>query len=130
MQRMKLHLSGVKLPKLGTIQDRVYRDYMVKEAHLEAKKTEMIMLMALTNPDIEDPNKRREWSDTVKSLWTKYLSLLLNVEIPEATEQEMQMMEYYQTVVRKAKLTMYKDKNGKLRVDGLNQLTKSSHKGK
>ncbi|MCU1496042.1 MAG: hypothetical protein JWO62_3806 [Acidimicrobiaceae bacterium] len=119
---MKLHLSGVKLPKLGTIQDRVYRDYMVKEAHLEAKKGEMMMLMALTNPSIEDPNKRREWADTIKGLWTRYLSLLMNVEIPESTEKEIQMMEYYQTVVKPAKLRLFKDKDGNLNVSGLNQL--------
>lgn len=125
MQRMKLHLSGVKLPKLGSIQDRIYRDYLVKEAQLEAKKTEMVMLMTLTNPTIQDPAKYREWSGSIKGLWTQYLSMLLNVELPEHTKKEVEMLEYYQNTMKHAKLKLSKDKAGKLKLSGLEKLLKS-----
>lgn len=123
MQRMKLHLSGVKLPKLGTVKDRIYRDYLVKEAQLEAKKTEMVMLMALTNPTIQDPAKHREWASAIKEIWTQYLSLLLNVEMPEHTKKEVEMLEYYQSVMKHSKLKLFKDKKtGKLQVSGIEKL--------
>lgn len=126
MQRMKLHLSGVKVPKLGSLHDRIYREYLIKEAQLEAKKAEMLMLMVLTNPSIEDPNKRRDWVKSVQEIWTKYLSLLLNVEIPEHTQKELEMMDYYQNVVKPAKLNIFKDKTGKLTVTGVSQVLKAS----
>jgi len=122
MQRMKLHLSGVKLPKLGTIQDRVYREYLIKEAQLEAKKLEMVMLLTLTNPSIEDPNRRRDWAKAIKTIWTQTLSLLLNVELPEQTAKEMEMLEYYQNVVKNSELKLFKDKMGKLHVSGVDKL--------
>jgi hypothetical protein len=119
---MKLHLSGVKLPKLGTIQDRVYREYLIKEAQLEAKKLEMVMLLTLTNPSIEDPNRRRDWAKAIKTIWTQTLSLLLNVELPEQTAKEMEMLEYYQNVVKNSELKLFKDKMGKLHVSGVDKL--------
>lgn len=122
MQRMKLHLSGVKLPRLGSLQDRVYREYMFREAKLEAKKAEMFMLMTLTNPDLDNPNQRREWGSTVKDLWSEYLAMLMNVEMPEKTEKEVEMLEYYQSVVKKAKLKLFKTRDNRLNVSGVEQL--------
>lgn len=126
MQRVKLHLSGVKVPKLGSLQDRVFRSYMVKEAQLDAKKTQMAMLTVLTNPQIDDPSKRREWSEAVKKVWSEYLSLLLNTELPEHTEKELEMREYYESVVKKSELRLFKDKVGRLNVDGISKLLKTS----
>lgn len=119
---MKLHLSGVKLPKLGSLKDRVYREYLVKETQLEAKKGEVLMLMALTNPSIDDPKRRREWGSTIRKIWTQYVSLLLNIEIPEKTDKEIEMMEFYQNVVKPSKPKLFRDKTGSLRVSGLDQL--------
>ena len=122
MQRMKLHLSGVKMPKLGSMQDRVYREYLTREVELEAKKGELIMLQTLTNPSFDDPSKRREWGSTVKRIWNQYLSLLLNVEWEEKTEKEIQMMEYYETVMKNSKLKLSRSKDGGLSVSGVDQL--------
>jgi hypothetical protein len=96
---------------------------MLKETELEAKKAELTMLIALTNPSISDPNKHREWSKAIKGVWSKYIALLLNVEIPEQTKEELEMIEYYETVVKKAKLRLVKTgKKGSLGVEGLDQL--------
>src|SRR5579859_6380867 len=103
MQRMKLHLSGVKVPKLGSLHDRLYREYLTKENELEAEKMKIVMLNTLTNPTIEDPGKAREWSSTIKKHWARYLSLQFNTDIPEHTEKEIQMMEYYENVVKHLK---------------------------
>jgi hypothetical protein len=96
---------------------------MLKESELEAKKMELTMLIALTNPSISDPNKHREWHKAIKGVWSKYIALMLNVEIPEQTQEELEMMEYYETVVKKAKLRLVKTGNkGGIGLEGLDQL--------
>jgi len=121
MQRMKLHLSGVKVPKLGSLHDRLYREYLTKENELEAEKMKIVMLNTLTNPTIEDPGKAREWSSTIKKHWARYLSLQFNTDIPEHTEKEIQMMEYYENVVKHLKPKLEKSAKG-LAVKGLSGL--------
>ena len=119
MQRMKLHLSGVKLDKLGTLKDRMYRSYLFKEAQLESSKTEFLMYLALTNPVIDDQDKRSSWSKEVNKSWKTYLGRLFTVEIPEVNEEEEALKEYYDRVVSKAKLKIRKDnKTGKVEVTG------------
>jgi len=80
------------------------------------------MLLTLTNPSIEDPNRRRDWAKAIKTIWTQTLSLLLNVELPEQTAKEMEMLEYYQNVVKNSELKLFKDKMGKLHVSGVDKL--------
>lgn len=122
MQRMKLHTSGVTLNKLGSIQDRVIRNYMVKEAQLEAKEAEFMMILALTTPSVA-PEKRGEWSKSIQKNWKDYLSLKFNIEVPETTPEEELLKDYYDKVVSKLKPTIRKDrKTGKLNVTGLDQL--------
>ena len=81
------------------------------------------MLIALTNPTISDPNKHREWHKAIKGVWSGYISLLLGVEIPDQTKEELEMLEYYETVVKKAKLRLVKTgKKGGIGLEGLEQL--------
>lgn len=121
MQRMKLHLSGVKVPKLGSLQDKVYRQYMTKESQLEVEKMKLVMLGTLTSPTFDDPNKARDWHGKIKKNWSSYLAMQFNVEVPEHTEKEIQMLEYYENVVKHLKPKLVKDKKG-LGVTGLNNL--------
>lgn len=122
MQRMKLHTSGIKLSKVGSLQDRVIRSYMVKEAQLEAKRTEFTMLLAMTTPSIQQ-DKRQDWVKSIQENWKKYLSDLFYVEIPETTPEEEMLKEYYDRVVSKLKPSIKKDrKTGKLEVSGLDQM--------
>lgn len=123
MQRMKLHTSGVKLSKLGSLQDRTVRKYMLKEAQAEAKKAEFQMLIALTNPDIQDPTKRSDWARTIQKSWKQCLGHIFNIDVPEETPEETALKEYYERVVSKVKPTMRKDrKTGSLSVTGLERL--------
>jgi hypothetical protein len=123
MQRMKLHLSGMKVPPLGSLHDRIYREYMTKESQLEVEKMKMSMLTALTNPNIADPNKARDWSSNIKKHWARYLALEFNTEMPEHTEKEVEMLEYYENVVKHMKPTLEKSGSG-YNVKGLDQLFK------
>jgi hypothetical protein len=121
MQRMKLHLSGVKVPKLNSLHDRVYREYLTKENQLEAEKMKLVMLCAATTPTFTDVAKAREWSDRVRKIWSTLLALQFNVEIPEHTEKEMEMMEHYEKVVKHLKPILEKTKAG-YNVKGLDAL--------
>lgn len=121
MQRMKLHLSGVKVPKLGSLQDKLYRQYMTKDSQLEVEKMKLVMLSTLTNPTFNDPNAARDWHGKIKKNWADYLSLQFGIDIPEHTEKEMVMLEYYENVVKHLKPQLVKDKKG-LGVKGLENL--------
>lgn len=112
MQRMKLHTSGVKVTKLGSLHDRVIRKYLTKEAELEAKALEFSMLVALTNPNAPDDAKRRSWVQTIQNSWNSYLGKLFTVDIPESTPEEDALLEYYKTRVSKMKLSIRQSKKG------------------
>jgi len=119
MQRMKLLVSGVDVPRLGTIHDKIYRKFLTKEAELEAKRSEFMMLTALANPVI-DPSKRGDWAKEINRSWTNYLGKLFTVDIPEQTPEEEALLEYYQRVVSKVKIGIRKDrKTGGLHLEGL-----------
>jgi hypothetical protein len=118
---MELHLSGVKVPKLGSLHDRVYREYMTKKSQLEVERTKFHMFNALTNPTIGDAGKAREWSEKIKRIWSNYLALEYGVEVPEYAEREIQMREYYENVVKHLKPVLQKTEKG-YNVKGLDVL--------
>jgi hypothetical protein len=120
---MKLHTSGVNPGKLGSIQDRINRKFLLREMELEARRLEFQMLTAMTNPDITNDNKRNEWIRTIHNSWKDYIGKLLNVEVPENTPDEIALKEYYDKVVSKMAPKLSKDRRtGKLSVSGLEQL--------
>lgn len=126
MHRFKLHLRGVKVPKLGSLQDRVYREIVMHENQLEAKKMQFLMLLTVTNPAIGDDSKRREWTGSVQAIWKEYVGLLMNVEIPAVSAEDEKMMQYYSEVVKKLKPKAVakkgKDRSMRLEVSGLDVL--------
>jgi hypothetical protein len=110
---MRLHITGFKLSKLGSIQDRVIRDFMTKESEKESKKVQINAILAIQSLPEDD--------DRVKKLWREYLGLEYGIEIPENSDKEIEMMDYYQKVVKnlKPELSM---KDGKLMVSGLGSI--------
>jgi hypothetical protein len=120
---MKLYVSGVKVPPLFSLQDRVIREYFTRQEQLESKKQEMMMLLALTSPNIQDPAKGREWSELVKNSWTQYLGALFNVKVDEMSDKEKEMREYYEAYMKNSKITLHVDKKKKsLSVSGIEAL--------
>jgi hypothetical protein len=118
---MKLFLTGIKLPKLGSLQDRIIRQHMTSESQKETKKVQFLALLAINSVSTADVSSTTEWEKKVKNLWTSYLGLEYGVEIPEDNDKEIEMMEYYQSTVKnlKAQLSM---KAGQLTVTGLDKL--------
>ncbi|HET8686715.1 MAG TPA: hypothetical protein VFM18_08630 [Methanosarcina sp.] len=119
---MKLHIQGVKLPPLGSIQDRIYRQYLVKEAQLEAKRTEFSMMTLLTNPQISEDVRWKEWRGNVRDMWQQYVSMLFHLEVESQSSKDKESMDYYVNVVKHSKLQMFRDRSGRLRLSGIDTL--------
>lgn len=116
MQRMKLHMRGLKVPPLGSPRDRIYRAYLVHEQRLEAKHHEMSLFMAVgLAPSIGD---RREWVAAAKRSFDSYAALLWGQEPQEHTEEEKKLLDYYTNFVKKSTLIVRKRPDGTIEAAG------------
>jgi hypothetical protein len=122
MQRTKLYVSGVNLPQLGSAQDRVLRDYMTREAELEAEREKLTMLNTLSNPTFSDESKAKAWEKEIQRTWSSYLHKLFHVELSEESQKDIEMLEFYNKVVKYMRPKLRQTKSGKLVVDGLKGL--------
>ena len=126
LQRMELHLSGIKVPKLGSIQDIIYRQFLDKKSKKEVAKNKMLALLAINSGAFETSDSRDKWSEQVKSAWTSYMGLEYGIEIPEHTDHERRMLEYYNKKVKPLKAVIRsngkKGRHQKIIVEGLESL--------
>lgn len=122
MQRMKLYVSGVPVPKLGSLHDRIIGQYLVKEAQKESKKILLTSLLVANTIDAQDAESASAWEKKVRRIYNQYLELEFGIEIPEQTEKETQMLEYYSEVVKGMRPTLKRNKDGSLYVSGLERL--------
>jgi hypothetical protein len=120
---MRLHLSGVKLPKYRSLQDRVMRAHLTRESEKETKKTQLLALLVANSIDFENSQSASAWEGRIKSLWNRYLALEYGLEIAPEKEKELQMLEYYQGFVKNLRPTL-NNKDGKYVVTGLDDLLK------
>jgi hypothetical protein len=107
----------VKLPKLNTLKDIVFREFLEKESEKEIKKVQILSIIANSFTNVND--------DRIITMFRDYLSLELGAEIPRYTEHEASMMEFYMNVVKPMTpqiKTEGKGKNQKLVVTGLEPL--------
>lgn len=120
---MRLYTQGVKLPKLGTIQDRVLRQFSVQEAELEAKRLEFQMLTLLTNPSIPDQEDRRAWRKRVTDIWRDYIAKLFVVDLPTEDDADNKLKEFYLSKVKNSQVQMFRDEaTGELKATGTDGL--------
>lgn len=108
---MRLYAQGVKLPKLGTVQDRVLRQFSVQEAELEAKRLEFQMLTLLTNPAIQDQDARKDWRKRVTDIWRGYISKLFVVDLPSEDDDDNRLKEFYLKKVKNSKVQMFREES-------------------
>jgi len=117
---MRLHTSGVKVPRLGTVQDRVLRNYLTKEAGLEISRTKFTMLQAMMTPEFKSDSAKTTWMDEIKDTWDTYLSRLLLYDIPKEAPKDKILKDYYANVISKISPIITKDKKtGALSVSGI-----------
>jgi hypothetical protein len=113
---MKLHMRGIEVPALGSPRDRVYRDYLVHEQRLEAKRQELSLYTAIGSmPEGAD---RREWIGKTKKSFDSYISLMWGVEPQEHSVEEKKLMDYYSKIVKKSKLLIRLKENGQAEAAG------------
>jgi hypothetical protein len=122
MQRLSLHFRGVKVPTLGSLQDRVFRRGVHQERLVEAKRAEFLMLITSSNPQFSDAAKHREWGQMSREVWKEYVGLLTNTEMSSKSAEDEKLLEYYERVVKHVKPSARMDKNGTIIVTGIDAL--------
>lgn len=120
---MKLYTTGVKVPKLGSLHDRMIQSYFLKESEKEIKKTQLLTFLAMNTIPATTKEGIQEYEGKIKKAWVKYLELEYGVKLPEKTEKEIILAEYYEKVVKRMKPKLIR-KKGRLIVQGLEPLQK------
>lgn len=109
-------MRGIQVPALGSPRDRVYRDYLVHEQRLEAKKQELALYIAIGSaPAGVD---RREWISRTKKSFDAYVSLMWGMEPEEYSDDEKKLLNYYTKVVKKSQLLIRLKPNGQAEAAG------------
>jgi hypothetical protein len=109
----------MEVPALGSPRDLIYRDFMMYESKLDAKKHELNLLIALASPFITETTQRRAWDTETKRVFNEYVSLMLGQEVVPVADEVKFMQEYYAKVVKPSAPTLTRGKDGKLAVTGL-----------
>lgn len=124
---MRLHLSGVTVPRLGSVQDRVIRQFMSKESEKEVKKTNLLALLVVNSGNASTPSDLEKWEEKVKNVFTDYMELELGYKLPETNKKEMEMLDYYTKHVKNLRPTLHAEagKQG-LIVKGLDSIVKGA----
>ncbi len=115
-------MAGIKVHKLGSPQDRVLRQYLVKENEKEISKTQLMAMLVTNSIPFNNANDAREWNSKVKQVFSTFMSLEYGVELPEFSDKETQMIEQYTKKVKHLKPKLTKDKKGGFVVTGLDSL--------
>jgi hypothetical protein len=120
MQRMRLHTSGVKVPKLGSLHDRLFRNFLIKEAGVEISRARFSMLQAMVTPELKSESAKSSWIDEIKGSWDTYLARVLLYDIPKESPKERALRDYYDKVISKVRPVVTKNKKtGNLTVQGI-----------
>lgn len=116
---MQLHFRGIQVPALGSPRDIVYRNYLIHETKLEAKKHQLSLMTALGSANINSES-RSEWNRQATQVFDEYVSLMFGEEITPARKEETEMLRYYEEKIKKSKPIMMGDSSkGNLTVTNL-----------
>lgn len=110
---MELFVSGVAVPKLGSIQDVMARQYLTKRSKKEVALNSLMAHMASEIPTSPSP----EWRRSISNLWNNYVNMAYFLE-DELEIRERDMQEEFERW-RHVRPTVHKDKNGRLIIKGL-----------
>lgn len=104
-------MSGVVVPKLGSIQDIMSRNYLTKRANKDIAFNKILAHLAIFNSG----NKENE--KNISSMWSSYVSAACYLE-DEIEARELHMEEefkYWKTLTPK----LYKNEEGHVMVSGI-----------
>jgi len=98
---------------------------MVKESEREVKKNSLLAFMAMNTVSARNTGDAQKQFDKITKAWSNYLELEFGMKIPEHTEKEVKMVEFYQRFVKNAKLKVkYDKKKNHVVLQGLETLFK------
>lgn len=107
---------------MGTPQDRVLRQFLVKESEKEKHKTNLLGLLVANSIPFDNQANASEWEGKVKRIWNSYLALEFGMDVPPDVEKELQMQEFYMNKIKALKPKISIGKDGKPLVSGLSSL--------
>ena len=94
MQRMELYTSGVKVSKLGSLQDRISRQFLYKKLNKD------LILSSLLAHIASGVGEGRDWYSKISSLWSEYTALSTYTEGTRQKHEEdsLKAWEYWKTI--------------------------------
>lgn len=99
------------------------QQYVIHEIELEAKRAELQAMTLLVSRQVFDDSSWRDWKSSVTGMWKGYVSKLTGEDIPDESDTDKALIDYYTNVVKKAEVKMFKDKNtGQLTLVGANNV--------
>jgi len=115
MQRLRMYTSGVKLPGLGSIKDKILRGFMEHETLRRLKSEQINWTIAALAAGPE--NKK-----ILKELWDELVALEIGGESSQKTrkiaeDDEVRWLAEYEAM--KSRNVKLVSTNGKLSVEGL-----------
>lgn len=112
----------MEVPALGSPRDKIFRQYMLHEAGVEAKKHQMLLMLTIGSRSFSDPSSARSWQENCRRLFSQYANMLIGIEVSEEDLQEEQMLEFYEQMVKQSKPVIHRSKDGKLSVTGVDNV--------
>ncbi len=103
----------------------VYRDYLIHEAKVEAKRHQLLLLTTLGSPFITDDSARRTWDKQAKEVFDEYVMLLMGQEALPVNKEEARMQKFYAESIQHSKPKLVRNKDGKLAVTDLPKVLKA-----
>lgn len=89
---MELYVSGVKVPKLHSIQDKMARAYLTKKVVKEVSFNKILAQIAV---GVGGPDSKN-WSREIGAMWSNYANQAFYMD-DEVSKREQEMQEEFQT---------------------------------
>lgn len=123
---MQMLFRGLQVPALGSPRDIIYRKYLTHETQVEIRKSELQVLIALSNPSFSEDSSRIAWGARVSEIFDKYIHSALGVPYVEKEQKPShtwdskkdELINFYTTVVKPSKPIITKER-GQLTVKNL-----------
>lgn len=105
-------MSGVKVPRLGSSADKIFRSFLLRRASKEVFLNKILAQLAINTAD-----KNKDVINSISVAWNDYvnMSFYLDSTKEEKSKEMMEEYEFWKTVQPKVKL----GDNGKLVVTGV-----------
>lgn len=104
---MELHLSGVKVPRLGSLHDRIYREYLTKRAVKKVNQTKVVAQAAIAVANMSKTPK--ETVEAIVHAFSDYVNMELYLENVRTETEQMMRDEYEYWKKSRPKVNISKD---------------------